>query len=121
MDGLIGVSLNETVNEAVNFLKNIVGKLIDMALEYAFQWLASNLVPKVVDWATTTLQKWANSTDNSLLKKGLEWLSGQVGKCSKYASAKIKVSGVGDKVIKKLEKIIDGKKTDSKVHLETHD
>lgn len=103
---------------AVNFLKNALGKLIDIGLEYAFKWLASNLVPKVVDWATTKLQKWANSASNPLLKKGLQWLAGQVSNCKKCANAKIKISGIGDKVIKGVEKIIDGRKK-GKVHIET--
>lgn len=91
---------------AVNFLKGIAAKLIDMALEYAFNWLASNLVPKVVDWATSTLQRWANSVDNPLVKKGLEWLASQVSNCSKCANVRIKVIGPGDKAIKWVENTI---------------
>jgi len=91
---------------AANFLKGIAGKLIDMALEYAIKWLTSNLVPKVVNWANATLQKWSDSTSNPLVKKGLEWLAGQVSNCAKCANVKIKVSGVGDKAIKWLDKTI---------------
>ena len=103
-------ALTQLGTMAANFLKGIAGKLIDMALEYAVNWLVSNLVPKVVNWATSTLQKWADSASNPLVKKGLEWLAGQVKNCAKCANVKIKVSGPGDKVIKWADSKINARK-----------
>ena len=111
-------ALTKLSGMAVNFLKNIAAKLINMALEYAINWLASNLIPKVVNWATSTLQKWADSAKNPLVKKGLEWLAKQVSNCAKCANVKVKVSGVGEKVIQWMENQINKPKK-GKTVLET--
>ena len=99
---------------AVSFLKDMAAKLIDMALEKAFNWLASHLIPKVVNWATATVQKWADSANNPLVKKGLEWLAGQVSNCKKCAAAKIKVSGVGEKTMNAIDNVIRNMKNGKK-------
>lgn len=95
---------------AVNFLKDVISNLIDIGLEKLVNWAISHLVPKVVDWAQKTLQGWADSANNPLVKKGLEWLANQVGNCKKCASARIKVSGVGDKLMKWMDKKMNGNK-----------
>ena len=104
-------ALTQLSKMAVNFLKDIAKKLIDMAVEYAINWITSQLVPKVVNWATQTLQKWADSVSNPLLKKGLEWLAGQVSNCKKCASIKVNAKGTGEKVFNWIDSIRKGGKS----------
>lgn len=104
-------ALSQLSKMAVTFLKDIAKKLIDMAVEYAINWITSQLVPKVVNWATQTLQKWASSVSNPLLKKGLEWLAGQVSKCKKCASIKVSAKGTGEKVFNWIDSIRNSSKS----------
>jgi len=98
---------------ALSFLKNIAAKLIDWALEWALSWLNNNLIPKVIDWASTTLGKWADGANNALVKKGLLLLQQQVQKLKQGAVIKVNTQGVGAKVINKLEEKLKKKKQGS--------
>lgn len=95
---------------AVNFLKNIAVKLIDWALEWAVSWLNNTLMPKVLTWASNTLEKWADSVDNDLIKKGLEYLKQQCENCKKQGGIKIKTAGTGKKVVDYVDDLIKKRK-----------
>lgn len=95
---------------AVNFLKNIAAKLIDWALEWAVSWLNNTLMPKVLTWASNTLEKWADSVDNDLIKKGLEYLKQQCENCKKQGGIKIKTAGTGKKVVDYVDDLIKKRK-----------
>lgn len=113
-------ALTKLGDMAVNFLKDIAGKLIDWALEWAISWINNNIIPKVIDWASETLGKMADSTNNELLQKGLACLADQVKNCKKCAAIKIKVDGTGAKIVNKVDQWIKSKQSTSTTVLQSN-
>lgn len=113
-------ALTKLGDMAVNFLKDIAGKLIDWALEWAISWINNNIIPKVIDWASETLGRMADSTNNELLQKGLAWLADQVKNCKKCAAIKIKVDGTGAKIVNKVDQWIKSKQSTSTTVLQSN-
>lgn len=111
-------AISQLSQMAASFLKDIAAKLIDWALEWAVSWLNDFLIPKVMDWTSSTLDKWASSTGNPRIKAGLEWLQSQVSNCKKCARIKIKTKGTGAKVISKIDAMIEKKKKSGEKVLE---
>ena len=111
-------TISQLSQMAASFLKDIAAKLINWALEWAVSWLNDFLIPKVMDWTSSTLGKWASSTGNPRIKAGLEWLQSQVSNCKKCARIKIKTKGTGAKVISKIDAMIEKKKKSGEKVLE---
>ena len=113
-------ALTKLGDMAVNFLKDRAGKLRDWALEWAISWINNNIIPKVIDWASETLGKMADSTNNELMQKGLAWLADQVKNCKKCAAIKIKVDGTGAKIVNKVDQWIKSKQSTSTTILQSN-
>lgn len=96
-------AVTKLADMAKNFLKQVAKNIIKWGIDKILGWINNKLIPKALTWASDTLGKWANSTNNSLIRNGLLLLRQQVSNCKKCATIRIDSGKISGNVVNWIE------------------
>lgn len=88
---------------AVGFLKEIAKNLINSLIQWGIKAIFNNLVKPAVNWAAELIARWSDSTDFSLLSKGLDYLRQQLNKVKSMETITIKTDPIPGKIVNWIE------------------